>query len=605
MPLETSVFYNHIVGYVFIFCAISVYAVISSAYYPLLIFDIGILVLYSLFILALNSEIPEELYAQIPVSIFAISSLFISSRMNAASVKFVNNERALKKAAAKAAESSKAKAEFLAVMSHEIRTPMVGIMGMVDFLQETKLSKEQEEHLQTITQCSKTLLNTINDILDLSKLEAGQMQISPIDFDLESLLNGIEKTFQNLASQKGLDFQIDLEKNVPKHIHADPNRIQQIMMNLINNAIKFTNDGSVKVEIGYKDKIRVEVKDTGVGISKDKQAKLFQKFSQVDGSISRKYGGTGLGLYIAQNLVESMGGKIGFNSELGAGSCFWFEIPYREPIGDKDFAITSENIDQHSFTTMKILLVDDNALNRDIISRYLGKFHTVTALSSGIEAIDLLEKEEFDLVLMDLQMPELDGFETTMKIKRINDKCRKMPILAMSANVLEKDIIKCRQVGMVDHISKPVDQTQMFTTIQKYAEHASPDLTPDRIAESSEAEKQSSDYTNDTIDYMIEQLGSDYVTGFLQDSDDAINTLIEELQTKLEEGDDTEAASLAHNMVSLLGNIGFSRSAHVAQSIEKLCKDEALIQAKETFALMRGAVEDELKRLRDSYFKEK
>ena len=328
-PLEVEYFFRHLLAYGFIFCAIAIYASASSSFLPLLIFDIGILVLTSAAIGVVNINLPETSYALAFVVTFAGSCLFVALRNNKAARKFVRNEYALKEAIVEADRVTQAKAEFLAVISHEVRTPMTGISGMVDFLGETQLTAEQQGYLATIRQCSSTLMNTLNDVLDISKMEAGQLSITPIDFDFHTMLNGIEKTYENLAHQKNISFAVYVDQNVPRYIHADPNRIQQVILNLANNAVKFTDHGGVTVKVHFDEMISVVVEDTGIGVSEEHQKRLFKKFSQVDGSISRKYGGTGLGLFISQSLIVSMKGEVGFSSVEGQGSTFWFKVPYK------------------------------------------------------------------------------------------------------------------------------------------------------------------------------------------------------------------------------------------------------------------------------------
>lgn len=377
---------------------------------------------------------------------------------------------AARKAALKASEM---KSQFLANMSHEIRTPMNGITGLVDLLLESGLNHEQGECADSIKRSAESLLTVINDILDFSKVEAGKMELSSSSFSLSSLIKDTVKLFQGRASEKKLNLKSDLPER-EYYLKGDPHRIRQVLSNLINNAIKFTGQGCVSVSLVIEDEtnlncsFKVIVSDTGIGISQESHDDLFKVFSQVDESATRKFGGTGLGLSISKQLIELMGGEIGVDSKLGTGSQFWIKLKLEktnERNFDREFRDQSDLLDRKiNYQDKRILIAEDNDINQMVIKKLMIKIGIpYEIVSNGLQALDALKNNTYDVVFMDCQMPELDGYEVTRKVRSSNFKMKDVPIIAMTANAIVGDKEKCLEAGMNDYITKPFD----FSKVQQ------------------------------------------------------------------------------------------------------------------------------------------
>ncbi len=407
-----------------------------------------------------------------------------------------------------AEEANSAKSQFLANMSHEVRTPMNAIVGMIDMTLDTQLTDEQRDNMNTAKEAAENLLNLLNDILDLSRVESGKMRLEEIDVNAPNLVKSICKGLSVLARNKNLELVWKVDDGVPYLVKGDPVRLRQIIINLVNNAIKFTSQGKIEITVqnlirpqglvqnGEEScELRFAVSDTGIGIPKDKQAAIFEVFTQADDSVTRKYGGTGLGLAISKRLVEMMGGRIWVESEVNQGSTFYFtavfkvkqkDVPRLSPIdldprrrlapislepsaapavGPTGSAVAGPPV---SDLKLRVLLAEDNLVNQKIAVKIIEKRGwTVKVVEDGQQAVDILEKESFDVVLMDVQMPVVDGFKATQLIRLQEHQIGKhTPIVAMTAHAMEGDEKRCLDAGMDGYIAKPIDRSKLFETIE-------------------------------------------------------------------------------------------------------------------------------------------
>ena len=380
----------------------------------------------------------------------------------------IEAEEELKHAKQLAEETVKMKEQFLANISHEIRTPMNGIIGLTRILLSSKVNQEQLKYLQSISLCGDSLMIIINDLLDVSKIEAGKMSFEKITFNIVELANQTIELYQAKADEKSIQLCLELDNKIPKYIEGDPTRLSQILNNLVSNAIKFTEKGEVRLSMlqtnndGNKTTITFNVKDSGIGIPEKSLSSIFDSFTQACSDTTRKFGGTGLGLTIVKNLIELQEGAISVKSKLGAGTIFTFSLTYSISSEIKSKKISNES-DQLDISHLRILVAEDNAINQLVVKKTFADWNTTIDIAeNGIMAVEMLKSNDYDLILMDIQMPEMDGYTATEIIrKKLPMNKRSTPIMAMTAHASAVEKQKCRESGMQDYISKPFDPANL------------------------------------------------------------------------------------------------------------------------------------------------
>ncbi len=492
-----------------------------------------------------------------------------------------------------AESANRSKSLFLANMSHEIRTPMNAIFGLTYLIQKDNKAPEQALRLKKINAAGNHLLSIINDILDISKIEAGKLVLEEIDFNIETIFNNIQSMLGESIQAKNLTFDTDL-KNIPLWLKGDETRIRQILLNFINNSIKFSNDGCIYLRAKQIDKtedkvlIRFEVQDSGIGISTDKIPSLFQTFEQADPSITRKYGGTGLGLAINKRLAKLMEGEIGVNSKEGKGSTFWFTAwltvgtQLKLDCIEYSLEMLEQKLATH-YAGSRILLVEDNAINLEVANDLLsGMSLQIDTAENGLIAVNKVKNKQYDLVLMDLQMPVMGGLEATQLI-RVQHTKEQLPILAMTANVFADDRLECVETGMNGFIAKPVDPENLYSTVIKWLPEKQPQaLTPVTVI----ASKETADLSNLREQLSnIEELNSEF--GLRNLRDDALHYLKVLHQFDNTHGKDdikihnclqqeqfTEAKSIAHTIKGAAGTLGLIGIQASAKALEEALREK-------------------------------
>ncbi|GJE02049.1 PAS domain-containing hybrid sensor histidine kinase/response regulator [Methylobacterium isbiliense] len=458
-----------------------------------------------------------------------------------------------------AEQASRAKSDFLASMSHEIRTPLNGILGYTELLlDDAALSEAQRRQAERIRSAGSALLTVVNDILDFSEIEAGRVELDPAAFDLRGLTDNAVAIVGQLAERKGLGIDVRVDPAVPARLVGDQNRLRQILLNLLNNALKFTERGTIVLAVTRAacGAVRFAVTDTGIGIAPERQGRLFQRFSQVDGSIRREFGGTGLGLAISKKLVERMGGTIGVESRLGAGSTFWFAVGL--PAAGTPPRPPPPQAPERTVSPRRILLAEDLVMNQELVRAVLERAgHTVEVAQDGWEAVIAVQTNPYDLVLMDVQMPGMDGVTATRHIRSLPGPMGEVPVIALTANVLPAQVAAFRAAGMNDHIGKPFRREELQAAVERWTSGA-----PGRQA-------------------PVDRTVYEDVAGLLGPARLArlLDDLAREIGDRLSDAclDGSDLARLrgdAHGLASAAGQLGFAELARLCRDLERACREE-------------------------------
>ena len=527
---------------------------------------------------------------------------------------------ALKKAKDEAERSLRIKEAFLANMSHEIRTPMNGIVNMVDLLANTPLDGKQREYVQTVQDSSKTLLTILNDILDLSKIEAGKMTLQRTAVSVSDVLRKLYNLFSYQAVGKHVDLQYHTDEHIPPALLIDEVRLLQILSNLTANAIKFTEAGGkiiIRVlntavkdisdrRVGHQEHtVKVTIEDTGIGIAARDQQELFKNFNQIDTSSSKRYQGTGLGLSIARQLVELMGGKIGVNSKVGQGSTFWFTFRAETTDVEPPVAVSKDKklafIGPDPQPGPRVLVVDDNAINRRVACEILENAGcTVFTVEGGQAAIDQLKQRSYDIVLMDIQMPDMNGVEATERIRVLNIP-NLPPVVAMTAYSMETDKDKFMKAGLDEYISKPIRPDEMLEKIAVLTGFTL-DTEPTASPKTTNSEQDSLEVISKPVLEKLKKYGGDaLVTESLQDFETEVGTLLETISQSAVREDYPVVLSALHTLKGNASTLGVERLAHWAKAIESRLKEKKYTGLSEDLLILRASFLEFQRAFRQTY----
>jgi signal transduction histidine kinase/DNA-binding response OmpR family regulator len=502
-------------------------------------------------------------------------------------------------------EASRLKEQFMANISHEIRTPMNAILGFTSLMKRTKLDAEQSQFVENIHSAGENLLALVNDILDLSKIEAGMMGLEFTRFSVRSLVSSIRAMFLSKIKKKELQFLVDIKEDVPDILSGDSVRLTQILVNLIGNAVKFTEKGLISLgfdliqQTGDQVLIRIVVEDTGIGIPEAKQQMIFERFHQADLDTTRRFGGTGLGLSIVKQLVEMQGGTILLNSIPGKGSKFSIELEYTIP--ENAEAEVSTTISDYAFASnnqIKVLIAEDNTMNQQLI-RHLMKNWQINYIivNNGQEAVNKISEEAFSLVLMDIQMPTMDGYTATEVIR--NQLKSEIPIIAMTAHAMAGEKEKCLEIGMNDYVSKPLNENTLFNMIAQYAQFQ--DGEPNN-ENNNRKEEMIRDYEGEykyvDLVYLHELSGNDkeFEKQMLQQITVQAPMEVEQLEQAIKSEDFINAKKIAHSLKSTVGYVGLANELHPnLDRIEKSALTANLEEMVENFIRVKQVTDEAIK----------